>query len=314
MVNPECQPLFEEWKATHERVYETLEEDLMRRSIFCSNLIKIIKHNLEGHGWTMSMNHFGDLTPNEFSAHMTGSHCLILSSNHPYFDENYQDVDFLEEVNWVKEGRVTPVKNQGHCGSCWSFSATGAIESAFSIAGHPLISLSEQQLIDCSASFGNHGCDGGMMDRAFSYVVKTGGLCSEEEYPYQGVNGQCQVKTCGRLYDPIISFHYVAARSQGALMEALMKNPVSVGIEADQASFQFYSSGVMTSSCGNKIDHGVLAVGYGWDGDQSYWLIKNSWGSAWGEDGYIRLGMNSTRNGGTGQCGILSQPSFPVVP
>jgi len=214
-------------------------------------------------------------------------------------------------VDWVQKGYVTPVKNQGNCGSCWSFSATGATECNIAIATGKLVSLSEQQLIDCTSSYGNLGCNGGSMDLAFEYIHNNGGLCNETSYPYQASSGTCKATSCGTKFDSISSYTLVSSYSASNLQAAVEKGCVSVGIEADQSAFQFYSSGVLTATCGTNIDHGVLVVGYGTSGSQQYWKVKNSWGTSWGEQGYVLICNNCTANGSQGQCGIYTEPSYP---
>jgi len=205
---------------------------------------------------------------------------------------------------------VTPIKNQGQCGSCWSFSATGAIEGALVAEGGSLASLSEQQLVDCSTSYGNDGCNGGLMDYAFEYVIAHKGITSEKNYPYSATGpNACQSKPS---VASISGYCDVAQNNEKALAFAVSKAPVSVAIEADQSCFQFYSGGVMADkSCGTQLDHGVLAVGYGTSGSQKYWNVKNSWGTSWGLNGYIWLGKDVAGTGGAGICGIAMQPSMP---
>jgi len=221
-----------------------------------------------------------------------------------------------EEVNWVKKGAVTDVKDQGQCGSCWSFSTTGALEGAYFVKYGNLETFSEQQLVDCD-SFKNGGrdmgCNGGLMDHAFTWIEKNGGLCSETDYPYVSgetkTAGTCK-KTCKVVENSkVASFVDVTPSSDAAMMTALSQQPVSIAIEADQREFQLYKSGIFTGVCGNKLDHGVLVVGYGPD----YYLVKNSWGLSWGDGGYIKLGLGPEFNNGDGQCGMLLQGSYPKV-
>jgi len=214
------------------------------------------------------------------------------------------------KVDWVAAGAVTPIKNQGQCGSCWSFSTTGSVEGDVFIEAGVLTPLSEQQLVDCSTAQGNQGCNGGLMDNAFQYIISNGGLTTETGYPYTATGpNTCSVTT--PLASTITSYCDVASGSEKALEAAVAQQPVSVAIEADQSCFQFYQSGVMSDpSCGTQLDHGVLAVGFGVTGGVKYWNVKNSWGTSWGNEGFIWLGREVSGQA-SGVCGIALEPSFP---
>jgi len=237
-------------------------------------------------------------------------------------------------VDWVQAGAVTPVKDQGQCGSCWSFSATGALEGAFFLTqgGKDVAtSFSEQQLVDCDNRKNRQvpgkdsGCNGGLMDNAFDWIQRNGGLCTDAAYPYVSgttkSTGECRTSCSTVPGSQVTTFVDVAPSQESAFLSALTKQPVAVAIEADQRDFQLYKTGVFTGACGTKLDHGVLAVGYGTDDDSGidYYLVKNSWSDSWGQDGYIRLGRGkdpntgAVYNQGDGQCGILLSASYPVL-
>ena len=236
--------------------------------------------------------------------------------------QNYKTIfrdNLPESVNWVKEGAVTPVKEQGSCGSCWSFSTTGALEGAYFIKTGTLVSFSEQQLVDCdNLRYGghNHGCNGGLMDSAFEWIAENGGLCSEKDYPYisgDGSKNPCQ-KTCKEVDgSEVVDYIDVYPSDDFSMMLALSQQPVSIAIDASGRDFQLYKSGVFTATCGIDLDHGVLAVGYGSENGRDYYLVKNSWGTSWGDKGYIKLGRGTQYNGGDGQCGMLLEGSYPLL-
>jgi len=308
---------FQEHKERYDKTYAAHEE-AERFAAFKENRVFVQRYNAESRGAQLALNEFADLRPADFAQHYLGyvprapgarwGGAAFLGLH------AYSGTALPDEVDWTAKGAVTPVKNQGQCGSCWSFSATGALEGAWQVATGKLVSLSEQQLIDCSGAYGNNACSGGLMDDAFAYMEKSGsGMCTEESYRYAAAKGTCGAAACtvGVPSGHVTGYRDVAPDDEAALQEAVAKGPVSVAIEADQSVFQLYSSGVLTSAgCGTALDHGVLVVGYGTLDGQKYWKVKNSWGPSWGQEGYILLARgNSTY----GECGILKQPSYPVV-
>ena len=308
---------FNSWAKFHGKQYPGATERDYRISVFDANVKKIYEHNTHSNTWTMEINKFADLTATEFKRLYTRPYTRV---NNTLWIPPASALP--ASVDWTTEGAVTPVKDQGQCGSCWAFSATGAMEGAWALFGanalksanalknKVLYNLSEQELVDCSVPEGNQGCNGGLMDQAFQYVVKNG-LGTDASYPYTatGPNACKNVSSVVTLS----GFKDVPQNSEVALMTAVVQQPVSVAVEADQSSFQFYSGGVMSSTCGTSLDHGVLLVGYGTSSTgQDYYKVKNSWGADWGEKGYILLGRGA-KFGQSGQCGIQMDPSFPVV-
>merc|ERR1712045_773556 len=303
---------FNIWKGEHSKVYASIEEEQARIEVFLRNHKTIEAHNSDStQTFTMGHNEFSDMTPEEFKSTMTGYTGMMGRSSGA--DSVHTQVGGEDAAkDWRSEGKVTEVKNQGQCGSCWAFSTTGSTESANLIknggsASDPANQLSEQQLVDCSKA--NQGCNGGLMDYGFTYLKGLGasGDDTESSYPYTAKNGRCHADT-GVASNIRVTGYTDVARSEAALRNAVgTVGPVSIAIEADQRAFQFYNGGVLTKGCGQRLDHGVLLVGYGTENSQDYWIVKNSWGPSWGEQGYIRIAQ------GSNLCGLSNQASYPHV-
>jgi len=327
--------LHEDWMSLHSKEYSTEEERMERLKIWIVNHDRIESHNnqLPKPKFTLGHNEYSDLSEDEFSQrfrlgkysgnveaakhktqNLVNSQVEVKTAR--YMEENQVPLVLPDSVNWIQLGGVTPVKNQGACGSCWAFSTTGALEGAKYVKTGELVALSEQNLLDCDHE--DMGCNGGLMDNAFKFDEKSGGLCSEEDYPYEAKQGNvCNPMKCTDVPGSIVqTFYDVPPGDEKNLLAALAMQPISVAIQADQFVFQFYKGGVLTDdSCGKsaQLDHGVLAVGYGSDleTNEPYFMVKNSWGETWGENGYIRMSRASKND--YGMCGILKMASYPVA-
>jgi len=283
-------------------------EETHRYNVFKSKLDFVNSWDAKARGFTVAINKFCDLTTEEFASLYNGMR--IERTYEPVAREVVPSGVTGDIVNWVNKGAVTGVKNQGQCGSCWSFSSTGSMEGAKFLATGSLVSLSEQNLVDCSTSQGNQGCNGGLMDYAFEYVISNGGLDTEASYPYTATGpNTCQYNPANSA-ETLSSYTDVTSGDEGALETAANQQPISVAIDASNDSFQTYSGGVYYEpNCSStSLDHGVLVVGYGTDDSgNDYWLVKNSWGTDWGMAGYIQMSRNKNNN-----CGIATAASFPV--
>jgi C1A family cysteine protease len=279
----EYQFLFTRFVAEYNKEYSS-DQFFTRYNTFKNNVDYIRSENNKNNSYTLGMNQFGDLTQHEVKTQVVGG-CFMGSA--AYAAPTAPNGRAPSPVDWVAKGHVQKVKNQGQCGSCWAFAAISALESAASIAGKGLVDLSEQQLVDCAGAEGNQGCNGGLMNQAYDYLIKFGGSQPTSSYPYTARDGACKADKSKVAVQ--FSSHQELAANENALGDALQKGPVSVAIEADQSIFQFYTSGVLDGNCGRNLDHGVTAVGFGADSSTGYWIVKNSWGTTWGDKGYIQM-------------------------
>jgi len=300
-----------DYKNTYGKVYNGDEEDAAHEGRFNTNAAHIAEHNSKGESLQLGLNQFTDLSQEEYRT-AAGLGFKASADRHaaaPNLGVHmYAGEELAAAIDWTTLGAVTPVKDQGQCGSCWAFSSTGGMEGAWQLASAKLESLSEQQLVDCSHNGGNAGCNGGDMGLAFDFE-KTTNVATEASYPYKGVDGTCQTTGTTAIPAGGVTGYKSVGQSTADLQSALQTGPVSVAIEADQLAFQLYSGGILVNSggflhsCGENLDHGVLAVGYG-DG---FFKVKNSWGASWGESGYLQI----SSDGNT--CGIHSDATQPVV-
>jgi len=335
LMNP-----FMAWKELHGKAYDSIEHEIERMLVWMEHDDYIEEHNQKQDpvpSYTLGHNHFSDIPNAEFrKMHSLGQHApdfkpllekrsakmqklqqsSLLRGGQNGSDEESDLMNLpTHEVNWVESGAVTPVKNQERCGSCWAFSATGSIEGANFVENGELIPLSEQILVDCDNV--DHGCEGGIMDTAFEFDEADDGLCSEVDYPYTGLDDTCKDDQCTPVPGSAVkSYVDIPEGSMHGLLMSIIKSPTSIAMQADQLSFQLYSGGVFDDAgCGEAgmIDHGVLAVGFGHDedADMNYIRVKNSWGGAWGDEGYVKLKRHSGNDWGT--CAILRVMSRPTV-
>jgi C1A family cysteine protease len=315
--------IFKDWASQFNKNYG-IEEMAVRFYNWKSNLDYVNEHNSKGLSSTLGMNHLADLSTEEFSALHLGLNINLdarktqkkntteaESTENATKKANTTATPLPKSVDWRSAGAVAQVKDQGQCGGCWSFSASGALEGLHAIKNKKLTSFSEQQMIDCSADYGNQGCDGGLMTNAFNYTMSHG-IQPEDSYPYAAEAGTCS-------HDPKkvafknTGFAEVAANNSDALKAIVAQQPVSVGIEATSMAVQLFQSGVINAGCGTELDHGVLVVGYDdTKAGHGYWIVKNSWGAKWGLNGFFNIAMGS-QNGGAGACGINMMPSYPTL-
>jgi cathepsin L len=303
----EYQVKFTEWIQKYNKVYGH-DEFQSRYQIFKKNFDFVRNHD-SSVGFTVALNKLGDLSVKEFSRIYNGYN-MVENRVRNVITSSKLNISLPETWDWRTRGAVTGVKNQGQCGSCWSFSATGSTEGAHFLKTGRLVSLSEQNLVDCSTAEGNEGCNGGLMDWAFEYIIKNRGIDTESSYPYTATGPNACKFNPANVGATLSSFKDVPTRSESSLQEFVYEAPTSVAIDASHSSFQFYSGGVYYEpNCSpTRLDHGVLAIGWGVYSGQDYWLVKNSWGADWGLNGYIQMSRNRNNN-----CGIATEASRPIA-
>ncbi|XP_057811078.1 vignain-like [Salvia miltiorrhiza] len=304
--------LYQRWRSHHAVSPRNLEETRRRFNVFKANAQHIHAVNEMGKPYKLRLNRYADMTNHEFRASYASKikhHRMLRGSRASTGFMHEAAGDLPASVDWRARGAVTGVKNQGDCGSCWAFSTVVGVEGINKIRTGQLVSLSEQELVDCEQD--NKGCDGGLMQHAFEFIKKQGGLATETFYPYRATDGICDATKMNVPAVTIDGYENVPANDEDALMKAVANQPVSVAMDAGGSNLQFYSEGVFTGECGTELDHGVAVVGYGstLDGTK-YWIVKNSWGPEWGEQGYIRMqrGVDARE----GLCGIAMDASYPI--
>ncbi|XP_004487576.1 senescence-specific cysteine protease SAG39-like [Cicer arietinum] len=301
------------WMKEHGKFYKDVAEKQKRFEIFKEN-VEFIESFYDS-AFNLSINQFADQTNEEFKASLNGNKKQLgvgIATENEFRYENVTDVPAT--MDWRQRGAVTPIKDQhkwGPCGSCWAFTAVAATEGIHKIKTGKLVSLSEQELIDCVKG-NSYGCNGGYTEDAYEFIAKNGGITSESKYPYKGVEKKCNMKKGAYSVAKIKGYEKVPKNNENAILKAVANQPIIVYIEATQRAFQFYSSGIFTGKCGTDFDHAVTIIGYGISDDGvKYWLVKNSWGTKWGEKGYIK--MKRDIHSKKGLCGLALNPTYPLA-
>ncbi|KAL4367366.1 hypothetical protein GQ457_05G016160 [Hibiscus cannabinus] len=300
---------YQRWLSRHGRKYKNKNEWALRFEIYKSNAHFIDCINSRNLSFKLIDNKFADMLNDEFRAVYFGYQRIRSPGETKSFRQDRHQ-DLPNSIDWREKGAVTGVKDQGNCGSCWAFSAVAAIEGINQIKTGQLTSLSEQELVDCDTNSFNEGCNGGDMIKAFEFIIKKGGIAADKDYPYTGSDGSCKDNGAGNYSATISGYEVVPANKEKSLEGAVAEQPVSVAIDAGGYEFQLYSSGVFTGSCGYQLNHGVAVVGYGEEEGNKYWVVRNSWGTSWGESGYIRMQRQVSDE--RGLCGIAMDTSYPV--
>jgi len=308
VLGGDVQQLFVDFAKTYYKHYST-EEFFDRFEIFKANLDKIEAHNKQQLSWTLGVTQFADLTAEEFEKLYLGkvkrSPVVLPKRTQVIAPATTSAAD--PAFDWRSKGAISPVRNQGQCGSCWAMTVVSAIESACYIVTHNLTALSTQALMDCSTAAGNQGCNGGYVDESFTWIAANP-LPADACYPYTAQSGKCSHKCPPIKWCKVTGFKDITKGDEAAMMTAVNKQPLAVAIEADQSSFQFYTGGVIDDAkCGKSLDHTLLLIGYGTDSGKQYWTLQNTWGDTFGEKGYVRLIRNKD------ECGVADMVSYPTV-
>ncbi|XP_041664077.1 procathepsin L-like [Cheilinus undulatus] len=313
-VSSALNKMWEEWTIKHSKVYDNQTEVIFRRAVWEKNMKSVLRHNQEAsagkHSFEMGLNHLADMTTEEINEKLNG---LKLEESLNFRNVSLKELSSLSippSVDWRKSGLVSPVQNQGMCGSCWAFSSVGALEGQMKKKTGALVPLSPQNLVDCSTVDGNHGCRGGFISKAFRYIIRNRGIDSERFYPYEHKNGKCRYSVSGKA-GYCADFHILPHGDEKTLQAVVASvGPVSVAVNAMLKSFHLYRGGLYNvPNCNPRItNHAVLVVGYGTDRGEDFWLVKNSWGTAWGEGGFIRIARNKNN-----LCGIASFAVYPSL-
>jgi len=303
----DLQSEFQKWRVEHSKFYSNANEYQKRYAIWSSNYKRVLQHNSEDHTYEVGMNYFADLDNAEFRALYTMPKMPSAEhSGEPFYPHGYL---IPESLDWRTLGMVNPVKDQGQCGSCYAFGAVAGMEAAYAKAGHSLVRMSEQNAIDCSWNYGNEGCNGGWHYSVFDYVIKNGGIDGEATYPYTAKSSYtCKYKAENSV--GTIKSYYKVDENEDALLQAAAEGVVSIAIDAGNWSFQMYKSGVYNEpKCSpTDLDHAVALVGFGTQNGQDYWIVRNSWGTSWGNKGYILMSR-----GKNNQCGVATEAYLPVA-
>ncbi|GMN58569.1 hypothetical protein TIFTF001_027673 [Ficus carica] len=305
--------LYERWRS-HHTVSRSLGEKHNRFNVFKANVMHVHNTNKKDKPFKLKLNKFADMTNHEFRAVYADSkikHHRMFRGSRNTGTFSHDKVDRVPaSVDWRKKGAVTAVKDQGSCGSCWAFSTIAAVEGINYIKTNKLVSLSEQELVDCDTEE-NQGCNGGLMEYAFEFIKNRGGVTTETYYPYKAEDRNCDALKANSPAVSIDGYENVPENDEKALLKAVANQPVAVAIDAGSSDFQFYSEGVFPGDCGKELNHGVAVVGYGTTLDGTkYWTVKNSWGPEWGEKGYIRMQRDVSDD--EGLCGIAMEASYPI--